>query len=226
MESKVKKQFQGKRIFKSRKDRMIDGVCGGAADYLGMDVTLIRALWVVSIFINGLGIIAYILFMIFVPINPDHLSLKDDEKKKRNPAFFIGLFLIIFGGILLLREWNFPFLWPYRGIFRFPHWWGISWDYIWPLLLIVLGIGYILFVMNKGKHPGFKKENKRRTGKLFRTPDNKIVGGVCGGIGQHLGIDPTIIRILYVVLTLVIHIFPGVLLYIVLLIVIPEKSVK
>ncbi len=34
-----------KRLYKSRTERMIDGVCGGIAEYLGLDVTLIRIVW-------------------------------------------------------------------------------------------------------------------------------------------------------------------------------------
>ena len=58
-----------KRYYKSRTDRMIDGVCGGLADYLDVDSTVIRILWVASVFIGGIGAIAYILGMIIVPVN-------------------------------------------------------------------------------------------------------------------------------------------------------------
>ena len=47
--------------------------------------------------------------------------------------------------------------------------------------------------------------------------DNKILGGVCSGLAAHLGIDPTLIRIGFVVLSMFLHIFPGVLLYVILL---------
>lgn len=218
MDSNHKNQFSGKRIFKSRKDRMIDGICGGVAEYTGVDVTLVRILWVASIFVNGLGIVAYILFMIFVPLNPDHLSLKQTEMKKQSPALFIGLFFILSGCILVLRNFDFCFFWPLRKLWRLTHWWGLSWNYIWPLILIVLGVGYVIFIINRDK-PGSKGNKTAR--KLYRAEENKILGGVCSGLADHLGIDPTLIRIGFVVLSLFLHVFPGVLFYVILLIVIP-----
>lgn len=56
-----------KRFFRSKSDRKIAGVCGGAARYLNMDPTLVRILWVVSCFLSGLGLIAYIIFWIAAP---------------------------------------------------------------------------------------------------------------------------------------------------------------
>jgi phage shock protein C len=56
-----------KRLYRSRMDRMIAGVSGGLAKYFDIDPTLVRVLFVVSIFIGGGGIIAYIILWIVVP---------------------------------------------------------------------------------------------------------------------------------------------------------------
>ena len=56
-----------KRLYRSRIDRMIAGVCGGLAKYFDIDPTIVRVLFVVSIFIGGGGIIAYIILWIVVP---------------------------------------------------------------------------------------------------------------------------------------------------------------
>ena len=55
------------RLYRSRIDRTIAGVCGGLAKYFDIDPTLVRVLFVVSIFIGGGGIIAYIILWIVVP---------------------------------------------------------------------------------------------------------------------------------------------------------------
>ena len=57
--------------------------------------------------------------------------------------------------------------------------------------------------------------------RLYRSP-NHIVAGVCGGIAEYFELDPTLIRVVYVILSLFSVAFPGVLLYIILMILIPN----
>ena len=57
--------------------------------------------------------------------------------------------------------------------------------------------------------------------RLYRSSD-RIVAGVCGGIAEYFDIDPTLIRVVYVILSLFSVAFPGVLLYIILMILIPN----
>ena len=59
-----------KRLYRSRKDAKIAGVCGGIASYFDVDPTLIRLLAVLTIFFGGSGIIAYILAWIIIPLEP------------------------------------------------------------------------------------------------------------------------------------------------------------
>ncbi|MBS7303232.1 MAG: PspC domain-containing protein [Lachnospiraceae bacterium] len=55
-----------KKLTKSS-NRMLCGVCAGIAEYLGMDPTVIRLLWVILTFCGGSGIIAYIIAAIIMP---------------------------------------------------------------------------------------------------------------------------------------------------------------
>jgi phage shock protein PspC (stress-responsive transcriptional regulator) len=57
--------------------------------------------------------------------------------------------------------------------------------------------------------------------KLYRSKSNRIIAGVCGGIGEYLGIDPTLIRLLWVLFSL--SIGAGLLAYIIAWIIIPEE---
>ncbi|MGY5854552.1 MAG: PspC domain-containing protein [Candidatus Thorarchaeota archaeon] len=57
-------------------------------------------------------------------------------------------------------------------------------------------------------------------GTLYRSRRNRVIGGVCGGIGEYFGIDPTLIRILWVVLSLVYG--AGLLIYLILFFLVPE----
>ncbi len=58
---------KGKKLFRSRKNRVIAGVCGGVGEYFGVDPTIIRLLWVVFTLMGGAGILAYIIAWIIIP---------------------------------------------------------------------------------------------------------------------------------------------------------------
>ncbi|HJQ39602.1 MAG TPA: PspC domain-containing protein [Thermoanaerobaculia bacterium] len=57
---------------------------------------------------------------------------------------------------------------------------------------------------------------------LYRSSRTKILGGVCGGIAEWLGWDPTMVRVLYVLASVLSAGFPGTIVYIVLWIVVPK----
>ncbi|MBR9677342.1 PspC domain-containing protein [Candidatus Woesearchaeota archaeon] len=63
------KHYSGKRLYRSKKDRVIAGVAGGLGDYLNTDPTLIRLIWVIVTVFTGLvmGILAYIIAWIVIP---------------------------------------------------------------------------------------------------------------------------------------------------------------
>lgn len=56
-----------KRLYRSRKERMIAGVCGGIAEYFNVDPTIVRLAWILLTFAGGAGIVAYIIAWIIVP---------------------------------------------------------------------------------------------------------------------------------------------------------------
>ncbi|MGN0179765.1 MAG: PspC domain-containing protein [Monoglobaceae bacterium] len=59
-----------KRLYKSNMNIMIDGVCGGIAEYFDMDPTLVRLGWVLFCALGGSGIVAYIIAAIIIPRRP------------------------------------------------------------------------------------------------------------------------------------------------------------
>jgi len=56
-----------KRLYKSRVDKKICGVCGGIAEYFNIDPTLVRLAWVVAVLFFGTGLLAYIIAAIIMP---------------------------------------------------------------------------------------------------------------------------------------------------------------
>lgn len=59
--------MQNKRLTKSRTDRKLCGVCGGLAEYLNLDPTIVRLIWVLLMFAAGTGFLAYIIAALIMP---------------------------------------------------------------------------------------------------------------------------------------------------------------
>lgn len=137
-----------KRLYKSRKDKVISGICGGIGEYFGVDPVLVRVIAVLLFFFGGTGVIAYIVGMIIIPVEP--LQTDDNEKKetekKETPkeesseykhtdtgALIIGIIFLIAGFMFLMRNFNF---------FDFHFWWIRDQIklFFWPGILVVLGV--------------------------------------------------------------------------------------
>jgi phage shock protein C len=59
--------MEQKRLYRSDSEKMIAGVCGGIAEYINLDPTMVRLLWVIFGFMGGSGILAYIIAAIIIP---------------------------------------------------------------------------------------------------------------------------------------------------------------
>jgi phage shock protein C len=59
---------------------------------------------------------------------------------------------------------------------------------------------------------------------LRRSRRHRLIAGVCGGLAEWLGWDPTLVRVLYVVVSILSAAFPGLLVYVVLWLVMPEAA--
>lgn len=62
--------MEKRRLYRSKKEKMICGVCGGIAEYFDIDPTIIRLIWAVFV-LSGSGVLAYILAAIIIPEEPD-----------------------------------------------------------------------------------------------------------------------------------------------------------
>ena len=70
------------KLYRSRTDRKIWGVCGGLAKYFDIDPVIVRVIAVVSIFITGVSIIAYIVMAIVVPPESSEVTTPKGEMKE------------------------------------------------------------------------------------------------------------------------------------------------
>ncbi len=60
-----------RRLYRSLRQRMIGGVCGGLGEYLAIDPTLIRVLFVLAAIFGGHGVLLYLILLLLVPIEPE-----------------------------------------------------------------------------------------------------------------------------------------------------------
>ena len=58
---------------------------------------------------------------------------------------------------------------------------------------------------------------------LRRSRANRMIGGVVGGLAEYIGMDPVLARVAYVVISVISAVFPGILVYLILWVVIPEE---
>jgi phage shock protein C len=59
-----------KRLYRSAKERILGGVCGGIGEYLNVDPTIIRVIWILF-GLSGFGILAYLIAWLIIPKNPN-----------------------------------------------------------------------------------------------------------------------------------------------------------
>jgi len=115
------------------------------------------------------------------------------------------------------------------GWFAAFGWWRISWQIVFPIILIILGLWFIMMRTQRPEPPGTAPQGAAPGPPpqkvLHRSLVNKKLYGVCGGFAEYFSIDPTFVRILYVVLILISFGW-GLLLYIILAILMPEEKPK
>ena len=112
-----------RRLMRSRSDRTCAGVCGGLAEYIDWDPTIVRLLWILAIFLSsGMALFAYLVLWIVMPEAPSYAQAS------------VGT---------------------------------------------------------------------ARDGRLTRSRDQRMLAGVCGGLAEFLSMDITLMRVLWVVATLI-----------------------
>ncbi|MGD8605403.1 MAG: PspC domain-containing protein [Anaerolineales bacterium] len=118
-----------KHLYRSRRNRILGGVCGGIAEYFGLDPTLVRIITVLLMLLPGIGVLTYVILWIVIPARPIGEEIEEPAKPLSSTNKYLpGIILIAFGLLLLFREYVFHF----------------TWSDFWPLVLIVLGIALII----------------------------------------------------------------------------------
>ena len=133
-----------KKLYRSRTDSMIAGVCGGLAEYFNIDSSLVRVGMVLFVIAGGAGFLAYIILWIVVPQKPLVSSTAEGENSvtaegeadeseehgRDKGVFLVGIALTVLGALLLMNNYL-PFSW-------------LSFGRLWPLLIVFIGIMIIM----------------------------------------------------------------------------------
>lgn len=131
-----------RKLYRSRSDRMLGGVCGGLAKYFDMDPTIVRVIAVLLVFANGVGIVAYVIMAIVVPLEGSKVTtprevveenveemkevaseLGREVHRRRNA---LGITLVVIGILFLLGSFNL--------------FWWFEWGRFWPLIIVAIGV--------------------------------------------------------------------------------------
>jgi len=100
-----------RRIYRSRKNRMIAGVCGGIAEYLNIDPAIVRLIMALLVLANGLGIILYILAVIIIPEKPEETGdVSSSPYVETHSPVTLGVILIIIGIVAIIWSAGIPWL--------------------------------------------------------------------------------------------------------------------
>lgn len=130
-----------KRLYRSKKDCLIAGVCGGLAEYFNVDSVVVRLIFVALMVTGGVGLGAYIILWIVVPEEgkqktiadnvkqkvKDELKEEKEEKVEKKPNTTLALVLIALGFLFLLDSFDLLIV-----------------DKLWPLILVVVGFVILL----------------------------------------------------------------------------------
>jgi phage shock protein C len=209
------------KLYRSRRQKTIAGVCGGFAEYTGMDVTMVRVFWVLAVLFNGAGVMAYLVCLILMRENPElSADATAPTIRPHHTELVIGLAFIIIGAAILLynttgQDWWLPW-----------HWHHILHTHVrevWPILLIALGAWVLIRSYHTPKSES-SAESIARSDKFIRSKSERMIGGVCGGLAEYWHVDATLVRIVWVLTSLFVNFLAGGLLYVLILVLVPEDS--
>lgn len=151
-----------KKLYRSRANRIIAGVCGGLGEYFEVDPILIRVIFLLLCLMHGAGIFFYVFCVIIIPregavrehqekVRHFTEGLRERAKefagreREKGPRWarwsrknILGVFIMLLGFILLLNKIS-PITF-------------LRWEFFWPAALILLGAWLVLRTSKKQKH--------------------------------------------------------------------------
>jgi phage shock protein C len=230
---------QQRKLFRSNSNRVIAGICGGVGEYMNIDPTIIRLVWILLTLLGGSGLFLYVVLYFVIPREPHESDkgITEDSRRDFTAASVFGLIFIAVGIVILLDNLD---------LISFHHWWCWGWEFFFPGILILAGIYFLTRrertvqhtvppVEKKGDttpsaepsapEPPFASAEEKisQPHKLRRSVANKKFLGVCAGLAEYFGLDVTIVRVAYIIFT-VLSGGVGFILYALLYLILPEDE--
>lgn len=203
-----------KRLYRSRKDKVIGGVCGGLGGYLEVDPVIIRVVWLATVLLGGTGVLAYLIAWILIPETPVETSDPGKKARSVDGAKVVGIVLIVVALIWI------------SGRFGIDHMFILPWGWIAPIALVALGIALLIrpaahHAADEGQGapveeaatepeagkaetppPDAERIDEERPRQLRRSAKDRVLFGVCGGIAKHMHVDSTLVRLIFALATI------------------------
>lgn len=182
-------------------------MCGGFAAFTGINPLVIRLIWLISIFWNGFGLWMYLFALFIIPAQTEEITAG-----YINPAGkrVFGIILIVVGLVTFFKEQ----IWTLFDYMPGPAQWL-------PFALIAAGLAMIFASILRprkiadpelrtnsehSEEDAFEREQRVEIiSGINRSRSERVIFGICGGIGIRLGIDPVIVRVIWFVATIVTH---------------------
>lgn len=199
---------------------MVDGICSGIADYLDVDSSVLRFIFMALTIENfEVGILFYITAMIVVPTKfvapADRTNNPNELSKRRNPytTILIGIVVLLVGAVLLFDYFNIVSLNSISafGVLNLHSLGRLAL----PIIIILIGSSLLMGRENEKPVETEEKESIKKDDsppdrsdligkkRLSRSIHDTKVAGICGGMAHYLGIDATPVRLIFVLLALV-----------------------
>ena len=137
--------MENRKLRRNPMNRVIGGVCSGLADFLGVDVALMRIAFVIAFLFASFGFWLYIILWIVLPENgqqsfgqsqgqsPQSESVSVSKSESKVKSIFAGAFIILIGLLFLVNNFI-PINWVWK---------------LWPLILVAIGIVMIVTASKK-----------------------------------------------------------------------------
>jgi phage shock protein C len=192
-----------KKVRRSSTDRVLLGVCGGLGEYFDVDGDLVRLAWIFLSLLGGVGILPYVAAILLFP----EPGVPTAEPARPRMARNVGLALAAIGGWLVVRQFGLEplgagaLVWPWRTLI--------------PFILVAVGVTLVWPGLRELVTPG---------GRVKRSVSNRVLAGVCGGLGEESGIDANLLRLGFVTAA-VMSTGLAALAYVLLIFVLPEEEV-
>lgn len=159
-----------KRLYRDELNKKIAGVCAGLAEYLNVDVTIVRVIFALALVLKGSGALVYLVLWVVLPKKPYYINnptvdytvppqsqpynpfannasvppFAMPQKKRSNGGLYAGIAMVLFGSLFLIKEFDiFPF---------------INFQQVWPVVFIILGVVVIFGGSAKTPAPAEKEK--------------------------------------------------------------------